>query len=575
MTTPLFKQIVDMFYEKDKYKFYLLFLFSLIAGLFEYMGLILIFQFVLFLSNPNTKYCAEIIKFFNNNFNITENAQISLILGISIASVYILKNIYMLIFIHFNNKILEDLSVKMTLKTVKCMLFADYLSVAKISCEDKIALLSKNEFIVWQYCYKYVNLIVNCAIAAILIFYLFAKFTLPALIAVVFVSILSFVEYKYLKKHSTYQNKHFSSCFDILNSILIKTINSIKEIKLNNKEEFYINKIKQSAYEYAILNKNRSFCSIFHIYFTEISVMFTFMVVLGVLFYTLNFDNQLLITSISTICVIILRLTPLINRAQSCLYSINSNKSLVIELLDFCNKFFSNITIETTNEILPFEKKIELKNINFNYGNNDSGLKDINLTINKGEFIGIVGKSGCYKTTLSLILAGLIKPKSGEILVDDKKILKNDYAKWQNNISLLGQDYCILCEELNEINSIYLQKLGLNISKELLIENLSYGEKHRLAIANLLSKDKNVFILDEISSSCDVISENKISDLLLEMKGRKTIISIAHRLQTLKHCDRIVFMDSGKIIDIGTFKELCERHKDFEKIVELSNFKLN
>ena len=79
MATPLFKQIIDVFYKKGKYKFYLLFLFSLVAGLFEYMGLILIFQFVLFLSNPNTKYCVDIVEFFKNTLNISDNSQISLI----------------------------------------------------------------------------------------------------------------------------------------------------------------------------------------------------------------------------------------------------------------------------------------------------------------------------------------------------------------------------------------------------------------------------------------------------------------------------------------------------------------
>lgn len=570
----LFNQIIEQFYSKGKYKFYFLFLFSLLAGLFEYMGLILIFQFVLFLSNPNTQYCKGIVDFFENNLNIQSYPKITLILGIFIAFVYVLKNIYMLIFTRFNNELLQELSVKITIKTMQNFLFQDFLKVDKISNEEKMNILSKNEFVVWHYCYKYINLITNCAIASILILYLFIKFTLPAVVAVIFISVLSYVEYKYLKKNSTYQNKHFSSCFDELNSILLKTVGLNKEIRLNNKQELFIEKIKSKCIDYALLNNNRAFCSIFHIYFTEISVMLAFVLVLSVLFYTTNFDNQLLVTSISTICVIILRLTPVINRAQSCLYSINSNRALVKELLDFESQFEKNISFEVSNEILPFENSIELQNVGFSYKKDDKGLKNINLKINKGEFIGIVGKSGCYKTTLSLLLSGLILPDEGKILIDGKTIKKENMNKWQNNVALLTQDYGFLFENTKDIDERFIKKLNLdNINSD--INEMSFGEKQRVALASLLSNLKNVLILDEVSSSSDVISQEGINNLLYDLKGSKTLISIAHRLQVLKYCDRIIFMDEGKIVDTGTFGQLCAKYDTFKRMVELSNFDIN
>ena len=547
-------------------------LLSLFAGLFEYMGLILIFQFVLFLTNPTTKHCQNIISFFEIHLNISDFSKISLILGITIALLYVFKNIYMLIFTKINNNILQDLSVKITQKTVYNLLFQDFLITNKITNEEKLNVISKINLIVWQYCYKYINLIINCAIAIILLAYLFIKFTTIALSATLFISILALIEYVYLKKNSTFQNKHFSVCFDELNSLLFKTVTSIKEIKLNNQEEYYLKKIENKCNNYAHLNKNRSFCDIFHIYFTEISVMFAFIIVLTILFYTTNFNNQLLISTIATICVIILRLTPVINRAQSCLYAINSNKSLAIELLEFDDKFEKNFKLISTKEKFPFEKTIELKNINFSYKNN-TGLKNINLTINKNDFVGIVGKSGCFKTTLSLIISGLIKPQNGKIYIDEQELNNDNYQKWQNNIALLSQDYSILFENLNEISKEYIDKL--NIKNDLKINEMSYGERQRLALANILTKDKEIIILDEITSSSDVINEDKINEVLFKLKGQKTIIAIAHRLNILKHCNKIIYMDNGKIIDIATFKELNERYEEFKKMIELSTFRID
>ncbi len=546
----LFSEIVNRFYREKKFKFFALFLLSLFAGLFEYMGLILIFQFVLFLSNPTSKYCELIIRFFENNLNITDFSKISLIMGVAIASIYILKNIYMLVFTRVINGTLEDLSTKITLKTIKNLLFQDYLETSKMSSEEKLNVLSKNEYVVWQYCYKFINLVSNCAIAIILIAYLFIKFTLSALIAVGFISILALIEYYYLNKNSTYQNKHFSCCFDELNSKLIKTVNLIKEIKLNNKYDEFIKNIETSSKEYARLNKDRTFCSIFHIYFTEISVMLAFVLVLGSLFYKTNFDNQLLITTITTICVIILRLTPVINRAQSCLYSINSNRAFVLELLEFDEKF-KNVDFKTTNEKLSFNSDIELKNVGFSYDEKNE-LKDINLKINKNEFVGIVGKSGCYKTTLALIISGLMKPSCGEIIVDNKTLAYDEYQKWQNNVSFLTQDFEFLFDKIGNIPNDYFEKLSLGEANANL-KNLSSGEKQRMALANILSQDKNVLILDEISSSCDVLVEEKMNEILKDLKGKKTIVSIAHRLNILKHCDRIIYIDNGKIIDINSF----------------------
>lgn len=570
MGSNLFSEIINRFYLKKKIKFYFLMLLSLFAGLFEYMGLILIFQFVLFLTNPNSLYSEKLISFFKIYLNVYDFSKISLILGVTIASIYILKNIYMLIFTNFSNKILQDLSVEITSKTIKNLLFQDYLKVSNIPNEEKLNVLSKISFVVWQYCYKYINLIINLAIIFILLLYLFIKFTIPALVATIFITILALIEYKFLKKNSTHQNKHFSTCFDEMNALILKTIISIKEIKLNNEQDFFADKIEQKCQEYAILNRNRSFCDIFHIYFTEISVMLAMILVLGVLFYTTNFDNQILITTLCTICVIILRLTPAINRAQSCLYAINSNKSLVLDLIKFDDKFDKNIIFSTSKEIFPFKNSIELKNISFSYSEK-RGLKNINLKIKKGEFIGVVGKSGCYKTTLSLILSGLIKPLSGEILIDNKKLNKNDYQKWQNNIALLSQDYSILFDELNDDK--YLEKL--NLDKTSKINELSYGEKQRFALANVLSQDKDILILDEITSSSDVIIENEINNILLDLKNKKTIIAIAHRFNILKNCDKIIYMDEGNIIDIDSFESLSKKYEEFKKMVELSSFKTN
>ena len=541
---------------------------SFFAGVFEYVGLVLIFQFILFLSNPSSIYCQKIAYFFENYIQISDFNKVSLILGIFVACIYIFKNIYMLIFTKFNNKILEDLSVQMTLKVFKNLLYSPYILTKKLTEADKLNVLSKITLVVWQYCYKYINLIINLAIICILVFYLFAKFTRVASITFLVLLVLAFVEYLYLKSRSNTQNMKYTSVLENVNSLLLVIINSIKEIKINNKEEYFLSEGKKRYKELAVLNRDRNFNNVIHIYFTEISVMLGFVVILSVLFYTTNFDNQILISSLCTICVLILRLTPCVNRAQSSLYSINSNKKAVLDLISFDKEFSDIKNYENTNEKLEFKESIELEDVSFGY-EDDCALKNINLKINKNDFIHIIGKSGSYKTTLALMLSGLIRPVEGRILVDKKEVF--EFKKWQNNVSLLSQDFTFLYEKIGEILDFnnskvkdLVEKLDLKNIENKKITEISSGEKQRIALIDILLKDKNVLILDEATANIDVSSQNEIIKILQNYKNKKTIIFITHRLENIKDQDKVIYMDGEHIIfDI------------FANIKQNEEFKLN
>ncbi len=102
---------------------------------------------------------------------------------------------------------------------------------------------------------------------------------------------------------------------------------------------------------------------------------------------------------------------------------------------------------------------------------------------------------------------------------------------------------------------------------------LSQGQKQRLAIARALYRNPEILIFDEATSALDVKTENEITEMLKEFKGKKTIIAIAHRLSTLKICDRIVYLKNGEIVDTGTFKELSSLYKEIDTLIKMSNIK--
>ena len=104
---------------------------------------------------------------------------------------------------------------------------------------------------------------------------------------------------------------------------------------------------------------------------------------------------------------------------------------------------------------------------------------------------------------------------------------------------------------------------------------LSGGQMQRIGIARALYRDPEVIVLDEATSNLDVKIESKLTEIITSIKGSKTIIAIAHRLSTLLSCDKIVYLNNGELIDVGTFQELSSKHPDFEEIVKLSRIKLD
>ena len=477
----------------------------------------------------------------------------------------------MMILTKYNNNILSDISKNMTLKTVSNLLFGDYLTINSIENSKKISYLNNIEIIVWQYIRKFFNLTTNLIVAIILISFLFIKFTSIAIISSLLIIILASIEYKYLKNKSINQQKNYTNSVNNVNDIKLKTVELTKEIRLNSKENIFIENFKNVYNSLLKLNKERYFNNVLHIYFTEISIMLIFILVLVMLFITTNFNNALIISSISTICVVILRLTPLINRCQSALYIINSNEKVVEEFLDFYNKF--SYKLAYTKEKQPLEKAIEFKNVDFIY-KNKNGIKNINLKINKGDFITLMGKSGSYKTTISNVLAGLYTINKGKILIDNILLDKNNTKAWQNNISYVFQDCNLIFDKLDktDFDIKILKKLDLNLDNIKNINELSQGQKQRLALLYAINNDKELLILDEITSNLDSVSEEKINDFLvyLNTKKSKTIVAITHRINILKHCNKIIFTNSNGIVDINNFEYLYNNYEDFRQIIENS-----
>ena len=237
---------------------------------------------------------------------------------------------------------------------------------------------------------------------------------------------------------------------------------------------------------------------------------------------------------------------------------------------------------------------IEFKDVNFAYGKDGFELKDINLTFKKNSLNAFVGASGCGKSTVSNLLMGFWDADSGRIEINGKDI--KDYS--QENIShLIGsvqQD--VILFDLSIFDNIAIGKL--NATKEEVIEaakkarchdfisalpngyetrvgemgvKLSGGEKQRISIARMILKNAPILILDEAMAAVDSENERLIGEAIDDLSKDKTIITIAHHLNTIRESDQIIVMDKGLVLDAGSHEELMKRCEFYKDMVEAQN----
>lgn len=239
--------------------------------------------------------------------------------------------------------------------------------------------------------------------------------------------------------------------------------------------------------------------------------------------------------------------------------------------------------------------KIEFRDVNFGYGENDLTLKDLNLVIKPGEKIGLVGHSGAGKTSLVNLLLRYFENKEGEILIDEQRIKGVTQDSLREQIAVIPQDTMLFHRTLME-NIRYgkpdaTDEDVIEASKKAHLHEfitqlpdqyntyvgerglkLSGGQRQRIAIARAILKDAPILILDEATSALDSQTEKLIQDalnILIEDK-RKTVIAIAHRLSTLKHMDRVIVLDKGIIVEEGTHNQLIHRENSlYKKLWEL------
>jgi ABC-type multidrug transport system fused ATPase/permease subunit len=280
-----------------------------------------------------------------------------------------------------------------------------------------------------------------------------------------------------------------------------------------------------------------------------------------------------------------LRLFPAVNTFMQSLMQMRYGRDSVSRLtkdLKEIKKFdIADIDIIQSQKAYEEFQILELKKVSFSYPDSKyNALENISLKINAGESIGFIGPSGSGKTTLLDALLGLFEPQEGVIEYNGRDI-KNDLREWQSQVAYIPQQVFLIDGSLrhnvtlgigegdiddNKLNeslrqarlSDLVEKLPEGVNTILGERGIRFsgGQRQRVAIARAFYHGRNILVMDEATSALDSATEKEIVNEIARLKETKTMIVIAHRLTTLKHCDRIYKLQEGKIVNIGSYSEI-------------------
>jgi len=244
---------------------------------------------------------------------------------------------------------------------------------------------------------------------------------------------------------------------------------------------------------------------------------------------------------------------------------------------------------------LGLKKRLEFEGVSYRYPNAGlAGLKEVSFDIHAGERIGIVGSTGAGKTTLADLVLGLLPPSEGRILVDGTKVTNDNLRAWQQTVGYVPQDIFLTDASISEnialavppqeIDEARVRRAAEIAHIDAFIRDelpdgyattigergvrLSGGQRQRIGIARALYHDADLIVFDEATSALDNLTEREVMAAIDALPGDKTVIMIAHRLSTVKRCDRIIVMENGRAVGMDSWLSLSAENSAFQKITD-------
>lgn len=560
----LINKLRSLLTRRDKQFLLFLLIFSIFISVMETAGVSVIMPFISVASNFSLIDSNKYFNFLYSLFGFREHIDFVIVFGIFLIIFYSVRSAINLFYFYLLSRFSKGRYHLLAYRLFENYIGMSYHSfIQKNSADINKAIINEAQNltnIISAILFMMSEIFVVMFIYSMML-YINWKITILLTIILIFNSLLLILTIsKKIKRAGVKREEHQKKFYEIINT----TLGNFKIMKLRSNTDEILKKFIESSSGFAKVNiLNETLVQFPRLFLEAVGFsIVTFVVVYLVFKYQRDVSSALGL--ISMFVLGLYRLMPSVNRILSSYNQILYNK----RSLDIVHNDLMYRSEELKDKEIEFNDKIELRDISFEYNKDRIVLKNINITIKKGEKIAFVGESGSGKTTLVDIIIGLYKPQTGFIAVDGKKLNQDNIKSWRRKIGYIPQSVYlfdgtvaqnVVFDGVEDREKVIDVLKKANIYKFLQTQEgidtvvgengikLSGGQKQRIAIARALYHDPEILVLDEATSALDNETESNIMDEIYTLAESKTMIIVAHRLSTISRCEKKIELSNGVI----------------------------
>jgi len=582
----LLKKLNKIFDRKEKRSFLLLSILMIVSALLETLGIGLILPFFNLVNNPGIIFTQKYLLFIYNILHLNNTASFIIIAAFSLIMVYVVKNLYLFTYQFIQARLVYHHQIKLSSRLLACYLKKNYsFHLQKNSAELLRNVNLETDIMFGKVILPLLNSLAEVLVIISVVVFLFIISPYITLISFTLITAVVFLFFSFFRK----KVKKAGMRLQHNRLQMIKWVNqgfgAIKQVKVSGTEEFFITEYTKESKSYAkSLRFNQLLGQAPRLLVETVIVCGILLVIILFLFQGKNIQSIMPIMAIFTVAAF--RMIASMNRVSGIFTTLRFHTPSIdviyngffMEDDSVQGEVFAQMSVEKSAARAngkPLQHSIQLQGISFKYPMTEKFVvKDVSLSIPIGKSVAFIGESGAGKTTLLDIILGLLKPTTGQVLVDGRDIQEN-MPFWQGKVGYIPQNIYLLDDsikrniafgikenlideervwralELAQLKDFVLQLPdGLTTSVGESGVRLSGGQRQRIGIARALYGNPEVLVLDEATSSLDTKTEKEIVKSIDRLRGNKTLIIITHRLSTIENCDTVYEFDHGRFISI-------------------------
>lgn len=595
----LIQKVLGFFDGRAKKQLITLFFFMVVGSLFEALGVGLILPFISIINNPKEIDSFGAIRNVYNFLNPSSYREFLVWFGVGLIAVYAIKNLFLLVLAYFQNQFIYHQQAVISRNLLSSYLYSPYTFHLQRNTAELIRNITMSLGAVFGGAViPFMTILAEIPVIISISVLLFVVEPWVTVAACVIIGGLSVFFYRYVRGRIG----HYGALVQETGTNMImwanQSVGGIKEIKIRGTESYFLDAFSRHRFENARVNVFFSVVQKIPRLYLELVLMGgMLLVLLAIIIRGGGFGKFLPVIGLFAFAA--LRIMPSVGQIVTSLNAMKFSHAAVDDVYADVRHFRENTippAVRTEGECRELAHGIEIRDISYSYPGAESPVfQNVSLTIPRGESVAFVGPSGSGKTTLANIILGLLPPVSGLLMVDGRDIYESHTTMraWQDKIGFVPQDTYLIDDSLKRNVAFGVPDDRIDVAKiwdviaqahldetvrkwpETIETNLgengirlSGGQKQRVSIARALYHNPSVLVMDEATSSLDTETESEITKAIDEMSRSKTIIIIAHRLSTVRNCDRLVFLKNGRIAGIGTFDELIADNADFKTMTQ-------